>query len=807
MIGKNTGVQNEIDFASTLNNKHYFELGPNASEFIAQLYPLVQQDTIIKAEKVGGQGLKPDVQISVVNDYMNISIKKGNGNSVHQEKLALFLLYCKDNLGMTDYTRNCFLSFIYGDGTLDGKGQIEDRKDGSDLCELYSEEIKTIQEFLNKNSRPLIERFLVYGRLGKELNIKADYLYHGEISDGVWCPLDETVDYLVEKASNEEFQNTPCIGPLTLQSWNRNLSGKPEFEKRRDSIQIKWGGKIKEYISKINQIYLSKINSNSSYNSRIFGDNSHGFENANQIAAGLNGCRVRNLRGSLLGLINTIFPGVALTDTIQSAIINGKPDINIHIGARSYNVSIFIGNGNSVHQENFLGFLEYCNRELRISEIEENALRLIYYGDKTLDGSGELNNRINNSHTIKKEYPKETKIAQAFFDRNRRALAKRFLVTGKYYDKPSSDYIFHGNINTGVSMSLDNVLDYIENFEGKRNGLLSIGPLSFQMWNRNISGDINKEFKRESLQIKWPSMKACLYEALSLLKEKQVRRKIKGISAEYELVHLLNQNRTESNPLWKKLKAELNFADDNVFAIRVSKQVHSQFLGKTIYPKSDLYLCKSNISNVKLRDIDYYLDESVADYNGFEITPIPNSGISCKIPSSRNFTYAKIGVDSFMKIFGNKILGAGASVFVKEVDLKNNINVITGWGVSEQDFLTFINTDIGLANYSNVSNLNLGEWTKVKSFCTNKIESIIQSNIEIQNKIFTGKGIFEDPYYSPFIFSHGELKRNYAPNDFLVTTGSGRHKGIYTIIIKPSTKQIDSVAYNLDRDIPLVAEP
>lgn len=782
-----SGIQNEIEFSSSLNNKHFCELGQNAAKFIKQLYPSIEENTTIQAIKVGGMGLKPDVIVSVLNDDTNVSIKKGGGNSVHQEKISLFLMFCKDYLSMSDSTRNSFLAYLYGDGTLDGKGQIEDRLDGNDLRKEYEEDIKNIQTFLLANSRALIERFLVYGRRGKELNIKADYLYHGVISDGVWCPLDETVDFLVEKAKNKSFSNAPGIGPLTLQTWNRNLSGKPNLEDRRHSIQVKWGEKIKEYISEINKIYLEKIKNNPSLAiPRIFGDNSHGFTNAKEIAAGLDGCRVRNLRGSLLGLINSMFVGAALTDVISCKIIKkGKPDLQITIGDRTKNVSVFVGSGNSVHQENFSEFLDFCRNTLRMTLEEENALRFIYYGDGTLNGSGAVDNRLSDSRTIKKMYPDQVSIAQHFFDQHRRELAKRFLVTGKYVDMPEADCVFHGNVQTGISMSYDDILDYIEGFIGCSNGLLSIGPLSFQMWNRNLSGDSNTEYKRESLQIKWASMQKRIKEAYAMVKVKEERSKINGINAEYELVSMLNRNRSNDNPLWSDLRRILDLPEKDIYAIRVSHQIHSAYLNQTIYPKSDIYLCKADISEDTLEAMGYALDEDTANEYEINIEPIKGSGISCKIPTSNNFTYAKISASNFTKIFGDSIIGAGASIFVRGNDTKLNSKVLSGWNVTERQFIDFVNSVPELVNCYTLADLEEKDWASIKTRCNLAIEHVIRERKDIQDMIFLGKGLFEDPYYAPFIFSEGKLKSNSMPMNFTITTGSGRHKGNYTIIVKP----------------------
>ncbi len=782
----NSGIQNEIEFSEALNNREYSKLSDNAARFIKQLYPQISNNTLIFANKIGGKGLKPDVIVSVCQDDTNISIKKGSGNSVHQEKISLFLLYCKETLNMSNEVRDSFLAYLYGDGTLDGKGQLCDRLDGHTLQNTYKNEIENIKLFIKENARPLIERFLVYGRRGKELNIKADYLYHGNINNGVWCPLDETVDYLVQKVNSNK--NSLSIGPLTIQTWNRNLSGKPELEDRRHSIQIKWGGKIKEDIQTINEIYLEKIAKNPNLLvKKIFGDNSHGFKNVKEIEKGLNGLRVRNLRGALLNLINTVFSGIGITEIVNCKIIkNAKPDLLIEIGKKAYNISIFIGSGNSVHQENFIDFVSFCREEFNMTEEEENALKLVYYGDGTIDGTGKIENRLATSKCIKEAYKDEVRIAQAFFDKNRRKLAERFLVTGKYLDSPKADFIFYGDTNNGISMPYKDILDYIEQYKDKKNGLLSIGPLSFQMWNRNLSANPKTEYKRNSIQIKWPSIEKHLVNAFSILKKQKEQLKFRYVNAEYELVSFLNKTaHQQDNILWNLIRKELNIQEKNVYAVRVCNQVYSEYLEQKIYPKSDVYLCHANITNDLLEEIGYELDENVIKEHSIKIDPILGSGISCKIPTSNNFTYAKMSINNFVKICKDIYIAVGACFFVNKNDLSLNKEILKAYNISIESFFKYINSKIGLKEYSNIEDLNINEWKEIKQYSTKAIKDLIKENQEICDKFFLGKGLYDDPYFAPFIFSKGELKINQRPDSFNITTGSGRHKGIYTIVIKP----------------------
>lgn len=782
-----SGIQNEIDFTEYLNNKQYKELGHNAAKFIKQINPEIKTFTKISATKIGEKGLKPDVMIDIEEDQTFVSLKKGTGNSVHQETTSKFLLFCKNELNMSDEVRDSFLLYLYGDGTLDGKGDIEDRLDGEELKTTYRSEINRIQSFLNLNKRVLLERFLIYGRRGKELNIKADYLYHGYVTDGVWGPLDYIVDYLIEISDHNKSQG-PSIGPLTLQTWNRNVKGNPLTEKRRHSIQIKWSGNIKTYINNANEKYLQDlIQSPNKVKGHIFGDNSHGFKNASEIASGLNDCKVKNIKGALLSLINTIFPACGISSSIDCDKINrAKPDLRITIEGVSKNISVFIGTGNAVHQENFDGFIKYCKTDLHMTANEEHALRIVYYGDGTTNGKGKLEDRLTSSALIKNVYPIETNIAQEFFDKNKRALAKRFLVTGKYLEFPKSDYIFHGDVNKGICLPYDVILDYIEESEFDKNGLLSVGPLSFQMWNRNLSGQPSSEHKRESLQIKWGAMSKWLEIIQSYYHKKRLEKQIDGTTAEYELVALLNQNKTKHNPLWKFLVSELSLNDiDNIFAVRATHLVESDFLGLKLYPKSDLYLCEANIDKDILELNSYQIDENILEEECIKIKPIIGSGISCKMPSSSSFTYAKISPKNFEKIFGNRYLGAGASLFVKNDDIKLNILVLEGWGVSETDFVKSLKEIHQFKEINKFDELDQNEFKCIKTYCINQIKKIIISNSNASEMIFTGKGLYKEPYNAKFLFSKGNIKLNVIPEAFSITTGSGRHKGKFTIVIKP----------------------
>jgi hypothetical protein len=66
----------------------------------------------------------------------------------------------------------------------------------------------------------------------------------------------------------------------------------------------------------------------------------------------------------------------------------------------------------------------------------------------------------------------------------------------------------------------------------------------------------------------------------------------------------------------------------------------------------------------------------------------------------------------------------------------------------------------------------------------NKRYNIISTSPELQQKIFNGITLYDEPY-TAFYFYHGNDIKELTYIPFTVTTGSGRSRGDYTIVLKP----------------------
>ena len=142
-MGDNTsGFENEDELIEYLNSKKIKDLNSNMKDFIFFIFGNIDEENIIQATS-GKSGQKPDMIITINNVIKRISIKKGTGNSVHQEKVDVFVEFL-ESINISNETINKLLKFHWGDGTSDGTGS--QRISSSDYKQQFPEEIEMINK-------------------------------------------------------------------------------------------------------------------------------------------------------------------------------------------------------------------------------------------------------------------------------------------------------------------------------------------------------------------------------------------------------------------------------------------------------------------------------------------------------------------------------------------------------------------------------------------------------------------------------------------------------------------------------------
>lgn len=254
-----------------------------------------------------------------------------------------------------------------------------------------------------------------------------------------------------------------------------------------------------------------------------------------------------------------------------------------------------------------------------------------------------------------------------------------------------------------------------------------------------------------------------------------------GVSDEQNLV--IELNKKENMSLWEIL--ELN--PELHVAIHVNSKKNSNFHNKKILPKADVFIAKGNIKQEYLEEKEYLLTED--DFKKFKLNPVNYSGISVKKKNSKSYTITKISPIPFNTIFGSYELGCGISVFVdKNTDIElNEPKIFKGWNTDIDSMIKFYSKDIPeiikLKEDIDIKKQKV-IYKKIKSVAKDILKNNIDNSTQLQNFVFQGIGAFEEPYTAHYFYQDGVLSRDcYIP--YYVDTGSGRHKGDFTVVIKP----------------------
>ena len=264
---------------------------------------------------------------------------------------------------------------------------------------------------------------------------------------------------------------------------------------------------------------------------------------------------------------------------------------------------------------------------------------------------------------------------------------------------------------------------------------------------------------------------------------------IEGTEAEIQFVQHINLHKTENHKIWKTLKTHLFLNDplEKYHIIRVTKKVLSTLNNKKVLPKADCYLVEGTIPGSYIKKHLGLLDEN--NTQGFSLQHINNSGISIKRPDSLKYQILKMRPDSFCKLIGNYESGAGASIYCTKVEeISKNTTVLQGWHITWKDLFSYFKPLI--PDIENVLSTSISDNDKltllkeIKTKANEIIKNKILSNDLRKKKAFQGIGLYPEPYPAHFLFEKNDF-RLYVPYDFNVTTGSGRSKGDFTIVLKP----------------------
>ena len=235
-----SGFDNENDLIKALNNQTINQLNDNLQSLLKSTF--TNYNGNILCNKQAGKN-KSDLEIIIGDEVHTFSVKKGTGNSVHQEPVNQFVDFLVKNYNISKELQNDILFFIWGDKTLDGSGNIKDRIGAREFVKLYPDIIDRLCVFFDSIKSDLINRFVING-VDSDL-VSSEFIYYGGVGSGICCKADKALEWLCEHKSSGAI----AVGRLSFQAWNRALNG-GKSEHKRGQIQLKWAT-IKEDIEKI----------------------------------------------------------------------------------------------------------------------------------------------------------------------------------------------------------------------------------------------------------------------------------------------------------------------------------------------------------------------------------------------------------------------------------------------------------------------------------------------------------------------------------------------------------------------------
>ena len=241
-------------------------------------------------------------------------------------------------------------------------------------------------------------------------------------------------------------------------------------------------------------------------NSGIYGYN-NGIRNETEIMDAINGKKYCELSKHLQHIVKEMFSDIENDSVIHVEKVPGfaKPDLKFTVYNESHYLSVKYGTSSQVHCVELEVFVKWL-KDHEFSDHIIECFKKYHYGDGTLDGTGEK--RMSQQETLN-TYKSEIEEINEAFNANRylvRDLAKLVIFDGNDSNKPSADFIFHGDIEEGEICSMDSVLRYFKTKKADKLITPHFGRIILRPYARYLSGKETYPEKRHKVVFEWCRM-------------------------------------------------------------------------------------------------------------------------------------------------------------------------------------------------------------------------------------------------------------------------------------------------------------
>ena len=231
---KNEGFFNEDELIFNLNDRKIVDLSLALQTMLKHLFGVLDYEKVISCTKADGF-IKPDLIIKYDGIVKKISVKTGESNTLHAERINTFCTFLQ-NIGVSNETIETIKLFQYGDGTTDGSGKY--RLNHHQAYFEYAERIKLANIELNQTPirNEILERVMFQGV--DPLAPSADAIYHGDKNNGILITKKQILEHIYKK--DWSYLENLHVGPLLIAAKARYLNKMDINNKNRHYIQLYW---------------------------------------------------------------------------------------------------------------------------------------------------------------------------------------------------------------------------------------------------------------------------------------------------------------------------------------------------------------------------------------------------------------------------------------------------------------------------------------------------------------------------------------------------------------------------------------
>ena len=229
----------------------------------------------------------------------------------------------------------------------------------------------------------------------------------------------------------------------------------------------------------------------------------NGYQNEIDFINQLDGKKFKELNPIFQDMIQTLYPTIKQHEIIHAAKYGryAKTDVVLTVRGKKKGLSIKCGCKNSVHVEPIFKFQKY----LELNKVNGNTiekLKRYLYADGTNNNTGVA--RVTNSEYVNL-YESSIKDINSELDFLKRSLCHRFLIEADIKYRVKVAAFIHGVPNDFIWVTAEEIEDYL--FITKYySSSVHVGKLYIQSWDKNIKRNLEYEYRREYIQVKWFSM-------------------------------------------------------------------------------------------------------------------------------------------------------------------------------------------------------------------------------------------------------------------------------------------------------------